>query len=229
MNRRRSIQSVQHKLRNNSMEMDEYWAPRIHKQSHMSTDGERDKEVIYLQCTKQKVRCNMRGWKRISNLMYCFRARDFSFFAFFLFSCLAGWLPVSASFLVQTLLDVSWISTSCFPISSVWQRTRKFYPIYELQFILALRLCRSFYTNTCTVYCVRGALKFVVNGFLMQILCIVYSIWPIVNNTHFHIQIFMFVWGLLFLMMLLLRLLLLLLPLFGVVVLFAIEINHSTL
>lgn len=109
-------------------------------------------------------------------------------------------------FLVQTLLcqlnfDI------LFSHQLVWQRTRKFYPIYELQFILAR--CHSLFVSFSIhisryihwereraslrdIY-VSGALKFVVNGFLMQILYSVYGqLWTM---RKFHIRIFMSVWG----------------------------------
>lgn len=102
-------------------------------------------------------------------------------------------------FLVRTLLcqlnfDI------LFSHQLVWQRARKFYPIHELQFILARSLAVTLFHSVLLTLCialyvfpfVSGALKFVVNGFLMQIS---YSIWPIVNNAHFHIRIFMSVWG----------------------------------
>lgn len=43
----------------------------------------------------------------------------------------------------NTRYYVSWVSTSCFPIA--WHTTRKFYPIYELQFMLAITVRLSLF------------------------------------------------------------------------------------
>ena len=178
------------------MEMDEYKIVRTHKraQAHAQAHRKRMFEV-------QHRKCDALWLER--------RKKNFKFDVLFsgtillLVGCCC-----SAVFLFKRYY-VSWISTSCFPISSFDREPGNFTPFmnYNLcSLYLALSSSfRLFLSYTLYEY-VSGALKFVVNGFLMQIL---YSIWPIVNNTHFHIRIFMFVWGMLLLLLLLLLKLLL--------------------
>lgn len=157
----RNIKKLSHKLINNSMEMDEHW--------FACAQSKRDKEVIYLK------------YKTESALRYASLGKIPKFDVLFsgtrlllhlpLFLVLVAWLPFGqfscCSNIIMCQLNFDILLSHQ---QHTTERTRKFYPIYELQFIFAFGFCRSFYTNTYAVYCVQGVLKFVVNGFLMQIL-----------------------------------------------------------